>query len=102
MDHGSGIGQFHASGIPGLPRQLFLAGPIFIPAGATVRVDFWLEYDTYDIAAVIGKDEQIQLSNPTQQRKILSHALEGTDSFVLLDKTNHYRIELPLPEAVKH
>ena len=101
VEHGSGTGQLHASGIPGLAREVFLEGPIFIPAGEVVRVDFWSEYDSFDIVAAIGKGEEIQLSNPAQQRKILKHALESTDSFVLLDKTNHYRIELPARDIVK-
>jgi len=100
VEHGSGTGQLHADGIPGFSREAYLAGPIFIPAGEAVRVDFWSEYDLFDIVAALGKDERIVLSDPVQQRKILKHALADTDSFVLLDKANHYRIELPLRDAV--
>lgn len=102
VEHGSGTGQLHADGIPGMSREAFLVGPVFIPAGEAVRVDFWSEYDIFDIVAALGKDEKIELSDPRQQKKILKHALEDTDSFVILDKTNHYRIELPLQEAVKN
>jgi hypothetical protein len=101
VEHGSGTGQLHADGIPGFSREAFLVGPVFIPAGEAVRVDFWSEYDIFDIVAAIGNDEKIRLSDPAQQRKILKHALADTDSFVLLDKKNHYRIELPLQDAVK-
>jgi len=100
VEHGSGTGQLHADGIPGFSREAFLAGPIFIPAGEAVRADFWLEYDLFDIVAALGKDERIVLSDPVQQRRILKHALADTDSLVLLDKVNHYRIELPLRDAV--
>ena len=100
VEHGSGTGQLHADGIPGFSREAYLVGPIFIPAGEAVRVDFWSEYDLFDIVAALGKDERIALSDPVQQRKILQHAMADTDSFVLLDKANHYRIELPLRDAV--
>jgi hypothetical protein len=100
VEHGSGTGQLHADGIPGFSREAYLVGPIFIPAGEAVRVDFWSEYDLFDIVAALGKDERIALSDPVQQRKILKHAMADTDSFVLLDKANHYRIELPLRDAV--
>lgn len=101
VEHGPGTGQLHADGIPGLSREAYLVGPVFIPAGEAVRVDFWSEYDIFDITAALGRDEKIQLSDPVQQKKILGHALADTDSFVLLDKKNHYRIELPLQDAVK-
>ena len=101
VEHGPGTGQLHAEGIPGVSREAYLVGPVFIPAGEAVRVDFWSEYDIFDITAALARDEKIQLSDPVQQKKILRHALADTDSFVLLDKKNHYRIELPLQDAVK-
>lgn len=78
-----------------------VATPILIPSGQAVRVGFWSGYDVVDIAAALGKDEKMQLSDQNQQKRIFKNSLKDTDSYVLLDKVNRYRIELPLQDALR-
>ncbi len=67
-EHGSGTKQLDA---PGLPKGAFIDAPILIPVGQTVRMDFWSEYDIFDVVAALGKGEKLLLSDKTQQREIL-------------------------------
>jgi hypothetical protein len=48
-----------------------------------------------DIVAALPKEAEI---HPTT---VVQHALKDIDSFVLLDKVNRYRIELPLKDALR-
>jgi len=95
-EHGPGTQQLDEQGIPSkIPKGAFIGAPIFIPSGQAVRIYFWSAYDVPDMVAA-------QLMNETIYPKtVLQSALKDTESFVLLDTVNRYRIELPLQDALK-
>ena len=70
--------------------------PIFIPAGQTVRVNFFWSYDVFDVAG-LELNEKVQ----GQEEQIFKMAFKNTTGLVLLDKTHRYWIELPLQDALK-
>lgn len=95
-EHGPGTQQLDDQGIPSnVPKGVFIDTPIFIPSGQAVRVYFWSEYDMDDVVAALPKGAEIH--PPT----VVQRALKDTESFVLLDTVNRYRIELSLQDAVK-
>jgi hypothetical protein len=95
-EHGPGTQQLDEQGIPSkIPKGAFIDAPIFIPSGQSVRIYFWSAYDVPDIVAAFPKNETIH------PKTVLQSALKDTESFVLLDTVNRYRIELPLQDAVK-
>ena len=95
-EHGPGTQQLDDQGIPSkVPKGAFIGAPIFIPSGQAVRVYFWSDYDMDDIAAALPKGAEI---HPTT---VVQRALKDTESFVLLDTVNRYRIELSLQDAMR-
>jgi hypothetical protein len=95
-EHGPGTQQLDERGIPSkIPKGAFIDSPIFIPSGQAVRIDFWSAYDVPDIVAALPKNETIH------PKTVLQSALKDTESFVLLDTVNRYRIELPLQDVAK-
>jgi hypothetical protein len=95
-ERGPGTQQLDDRGIPSkIPKGAFTDAPILIPSGQAVRIYFWSEYDMVDIVAALPKNETIH------PKTILQSALKDTESFVLLDKINRYRIDLPLKDALR-
>jgi hypothetical protein len=95
-EHGPGTQQLDEQGIPSkVPKGFFADAPISIPSGQAVRIYFWAEYDMDDIVAALPKGTEIHPATVVQR------ALKDTESFVLLDTVNRYRIELPLQDAVR-
>jgi hypothetical protein len=102
VEHGPGSRQLDSNGIPSnFPRDAFIDAPILLPAGQAVRVDFWSEYDLIDLRAASDGDKT-PLTDRNEQTKVLKYLLRDTESFVLLDKTDRYRIDLPLGEMAKN
>jgi hypothetical protein len=73
--------------------------PILIPAHQTVRVVFAIDYDidNDDPAATSITDWK----SKSTQRDFARHVLKDAEAFVLLDEALHYRIELPLQDALR-
>jgi hypothetical protein len=71
---------------------------ILIPAQQTVRVLFTINYEIIDDSD-LAKISDWGSSNV--QKEFVQSMLEDVDSFVLLDESQRYRIELPLEDVTK-
>ena len=68
---------------------------ILIPAHQTVRVRFANEYEFLE-----NPDSQQDWKNGEVQKQYVKEMLKNVDSFIILDEASHYRIELPLRDAM--
>jgi hypothetical protein len=71
---------------------------ILIPARQTVRVRF---SNQYSISEDDDPNRRRDWGNNEVQKQFVREMLRDIDSFVILDETSRYRIELPLQDAVK-
>jgi hypothetical protein len=73
--------------------------PILIPAHQIVRVVFSMEYEINDDDS--SATSITDWNDKTVRRDFARHLLKDAEAFVLLDESSHYRIELPLQDALR-
>jgi len=71
---------------------------ILIPARQSVRVVFSIDYEILDDTDTMRTSDW---SNKDVQKDFVRTMLKDADSFVLLDETHRYRINLPLQDALR-
>ena len=73
--------------------------PIVIPAHETVRIEFDAVYDIFDDVDVKRDVKKAKWENEEELKKFLNSTLLDVQSFVLLDESQRYKIELSLRDA---
>lgn len=82
----------------GVLRPINGDNQILIPAHQTVRVRFSNQYFMMDYA---DPKKRQDWENGEVGKQFVRDTLKDSDSFVIFDETSHYRIELPLKDALR-